>query len=159
MSQTAPADVVRRSYWAYVASAMAEGLGQILNHEATSTAIPRRVYVDASEFFRLALEAAGDALPANPSASISNYIIAADAASALPARPDSRAALRTRLEEYAALLSKLQGGTPVSDDDESTAAGLRDFFVKVQQEAEAETYDQVVRLDLPALSRRCQMKP
>ena len=152
MSQTAPIDVVRRSYWAYVASAMAEGLDKIVRQGAQSTAIPRRVYVDAMEFFRLALEAAGDTLPANPSASISNYIIAAEAAKGLPQRPTDRAALRTCLEEYAGLLNKLQAGAQMSPQDKTTATRLEQFFSKVQQEAEADAYDRVVRLEPPALA-------
>lgn len=148
MSQTVPIDVVSRSYWAYVASAMAEGLGHILQSHGPA-AIPPRVYVDAREFFRLALEAAGDGLPTNPSASISNYILAADAARALPQRPSDRTALRVCLEGYSSFLQKLESSGSVDPADEGTAGQLREFFVKVQQEAEAETYGKAVRLDLP----------
>src|SRR5205814_8968452 len=100
MSQTVPAEVVTRSYWAYVAAAMVNGLTRILDQNANAEAIPRRVYADVQEFFKLALEAAGDGLPQNPSASISNYIIAAGAASAVSHSSEDRAALLARLPEY-----------------------------------------------------------
>ena len=153
MSQTVPVDVVGRTYWAYVASAMAEGLGQMLQHGAEGSVIPRRVYTDAQEFFRLALEAAGDAVPSNPSASIANYLIAAGA---MPAQkePVDRPALETFLKEYAQFLQRLQLGKPLRSDDSKVAHELQQFFVQVQEEAEAEAYDKIVQFEPPRTGLR-----
>jgi hypothetical protein len=147
MSQTVPAEVVTRSYWAYVAAAMVNGLTRILDQNASPEAIPKRVYADVQEFFKLALEAAGDGLPQNPSASISNYIIAAGAARAVPQPPEDRADLLARLEHYSSVVNKLEAGEPLTKTENEAAATLKEFFLQVQHEAEAEAYDRVVESD------------
>lgn len=156
MSQTVPLDVVSRSYWAYVASAMVEGLDRVLQQQQATTApIPRRVFLDAQEFFKLALEAAGDALPNNPSASIANYIIAADAAKVIVQSEADRVQLQTRLVLYSALLNKLETGGPLLQEEElETARGLKQFFAQVQREGEAEAYENVIHSEpLPSAFR------
>jgi hypothetical protein len=150
MSQTVPVEVMNRSYWAYVASAMVDGLDQILHHDvAPAMAIPKRVYVDARDFFKLAIEAASDDLPRNPSASISNYIIAAGAAKILVQSIEDRAQLEARLNEYALLIAKLQAGMPPVGGDVQAATALKEFFAVVQQEAETESYERVVQSEGP----------
>jgi hypothetical protein len=150
MSQTVPVDVVTRSYWAYVASAMVNGLAQILDSQVAPTvAIPRRVYVDAHQFFKIALEAAGDVVPNNPSASIANYIIAADAAKVVVQSEADRAQLQTRLLQYATLLNKLENGAAPLQGELETARQLKEFFAQVQHEAEVEAYERVVRSQPP----------
>ena len=153
MSQTRSVDVVSRGYWAYIASAMVEGLDQILTRQVPSTtAIPRRVYVDAHRFFELALEAAGDALPQNPSASIANYIIAADAAKIRVESPADRAQLESRLQRYADLLTKLEVGNALIAEDNEPMADLKRFFAEVQHDAEAEAYERMARAE-PSVSK------
>jgi hypothetical protein len=154
MSQTVPVDVVSRSYWAYVASAMAEGLGRILDQGAAPTTIPRRVYADASEFLNLALEGATDSVSPNPSASVANYIIAADAAKSVPRSSADRAALHTCLDQYAQVLSRLAAGQGLTQADSDTAKNLQRFFSQLQQEAESEAYDRIVQFEPPRMNFR-----
>jgi hypothetical protein len=137
-----------------MASAMVDGLGQILGDNAGAEVIPRRVYSDAQDFFRLALEAAGDTLPTNPSASISNYIIAAGAAKALPQPSTDRAELQRRLQEYAIVVNQLQSGQNLAEHERRIAVTLKDFFAQVQREAEAEAYNRVVESDPLPISFR-----
>jgi len=153
MSQTVPVDVMSGAYWEYVASAMVEGLGKILEDSQTpAAAISRRVYVDAHRFFDLALEAAGDTLPKNPSASIANYILAANAANVRVRSTADRDTLRTRLVEYAGLVGILaQGNRPQAID---TLTGLRDFFREVQHDAEAEAYRMLATNEAQTISFR-----
>jgi hypothetical protein len=148
MSQTVPVDVVSRSYWAYVAAAIADGLAKILEGEA-ATLIPTAVYSDAREFFRLALDATGDAIPKNPSASIANYIIAAEAVRAVQHAQADRATMRAYLQNYRAFLERLQSHGTVPAEDVGLATELKDFFFQLQQEAEAESYDRVVQYEGP----------
>jgi hypothetical protein len=149
MSQTVPVDVVSRSYWAYVASAMADGLGGMLERGEKPSVVPRRVYSDAKEFFRLALEAAGDTVPQNPSASIANYIIAADAVRAVQHNQTDRTALRKCLEGYQQLVERLECSDAFKPEEAAVANELKDFFLELEQEAEAETYDRIVQFESP----------
>lgn len=144
MSQTISADVLSKGYWAYVASATAEGLGEILEgHDAS--AIPPRVYADAAGFFRGALDAAKGAASQNPAASIANYVIATDAAKA---RTDNdRDRLGTSMEQFAGLLNRLSNGEGLRSEEREIANGLVRFFRDLQEQAEAENYSRVVRFD------------
>lgn len=150
MSQTVPAGIMSGSYWAYVASAMVDGLGQILGQQGSPASIPRRVYVDAKEFFRLAIEGAGNTVPTNPSASIANYIIAADAAKIEVTSEAQRAQLEARLQEFASLLRKLEDGVGPADAKETASAvALKDFFAGILHEAELEAYERAVAFKMP----------
>jgi len=153
MSQTTSADIVSRTYWEYVASAMVDGLEQIIQGQAPPTsAISRRVYVDAQRFFDLALEAARDGVPQNPSASIANYIIAANAAHAVHSSGD-RLQLRSRLEQFVDLLTALQARTTVVTDDVKGLTDLKCFFAEVQHDAAAEAYERMAS-EIPQTSMR-----
>jgi hypothetical protein len=128
---------------------MADGLRRIIESGAPSTVIPRRVYVDARDFFQSALEAAGDAVPANPSASIANYIIASQTLNAgKPPAPVVRNELRERLTSYNHLLQLLSEGHPPEPADTQTVKELCGFFAELQNEAESEAYQRVMRFDI-----------
>lgn len=154
MSQTTSADIVSRTYWEYVASAMVDGLDRIIQGQAPpASAISRRVYVDAQTFFDLALEAARDGVPQNPSASIANYIIAANAANVQVQSPGDRLQLRSRLEEFVDLLVALQARTTVVTGDVQGLTDLKCFFAEVQHDAAAEAYERMAS-EIPQTSMR-----
>lgn len=154
MSQTVPVEVVGRTYWAYVASAMADGLTRMLRDGAGATVIPKRVYTDAQKFFRIALEAAEDTVPKNPSASIANYIIAAEAARGQHAVYDAREKLKEQLEQYDLLLKRLANGdTPLKEEQKSVDELCR-FFAQLHHEAEAEAYDRAVSMQFTQTGHR-----
>ena len=155
MSQTVPAGVTSGSYWAYVASAMVDGLDQIIGHHATPASIPKRVYVDAKEFFRLAIEGAGNTVPTNPSVSIANYIIAADAAKIEVTSEVQRVQLEARLQEFAGLLQKLERGAgPTGENETASAVALKDFFAGILHDAELESYERAFKVPPAAMKLR-----
>jgi hypothetical protein len=154
MSQTTSADIVSRTYWEYVASAMVDGLERIIQGQAApAAAISRRVYVDAQRFFDLALEAARDGIPQNPSASIANYIIAANAANVQVQSPGDRLQLRSRLEQFVDLLNTLQTRTTVVTGELQDLTDLKCFFAEVQHDAAAEAYERMAT-EIPQTSMR-----
>lgn len=160
MSQTASVDVVSRSYWAYVASRMVEGLDRLIAGEQPGTVIPRRVCADAQEFLRLALEGSEDSVTQNPPASISNYLIAAGAVRATADHSyGDRTEVRAALSDYADFVRRISAGSPRETLNDTTAKKLRGFFRQLQQEGEAEAYDKVVHFEMPHVSRRQQYRP
>jgi hypothetical protein len=149
MSQTVSVGVVGPSYWAYMASVMAERLQQVANARQTVAGqIPAGVYRDAREFYRLVLEAAGDGTPVNPPASINAYALAADAVRA--GRADAtRADVEQTLARQKALLDDLQRTRGLSEEELETLSSLHSFFLWLKQEGESEAYESGVGYELP----------
>src|SRR5436309_2500997 len=100
MSDTISVDVVGPSHWAFVATVMADCLEEVARLRSTrSDLVPKRVYSDAKEFFRLVLQSVGSGVPDNPPASLNAYVIAADALrNSSNSFPQTRQELGTRLE-------------------------------------------------------------
>jgi len=149
MSKTVSVDVVGPSRWAYMASVMAEKLGQVAATKQTRAGqFPAGVYSDAREFYRLVLEAAGDGTPVNPPASVSAYALAADAVRA--ERADAtRAEVEQTLERQKALLDDLPKTRELSTNELETLTSLQSFFLWLKQEGESEAYESVVGYELP----------
>ena len=149
MSQTVSVGVVGPSHWAYMASVMVKKLQEIVDtKESAAHPIPPGVYRDAQELYRLVLEAAGDATPVNPPASINAYALAADAVRAQRADA-SRAEVKQTLEKQKALLDDLQRARAFSEEELETLASLQAFFLWLKQEGESEAYERGVGYDLP----------
>ena len=147
MSQTLSVGVVGPSHWAYMASVMADRLEQIAIVKRTAAAeIPRGVYSDAREFYKLVLEAAGVGTPVNPPASINAYALAADAVRAASANA-SRADVEHTLGKQKALLDNLQESRELSEDDLETLSSLHAFFLWLKQEGESDAYERGVRYE------------
>ena len=160
MSQTISAGVVGPSYWLYLAAVMAGRLEKVAKKKRLSIGdIPKGAANDAREFFRLALEAAGDDLPQNPPASINACKIAADAVrgSVRPA-PRNRQELEERLALFSSFVEDLQRPHELSADETETAKALSKFFLLLQQDGEAEAYEQVIHLEEPHIGFRSLQK-
>lgn len=146
MSQTISVGVVGPSHWSYMAAVMAEGLHKAGGAKRIEgNEIPSGVYSDALEFYTLALQAAGDAVPKNPPASFNAYMIAVEAARASwPTVPGTRQEIGACLGRYLSFLRKLQQPRDLVPEELETAEALRKFFLQLQMEGEAEAYEQGV---------------
>ncbi len=146
MSQTISVGVVGPSHWSYMAAVMAEALQKTTQAgRIEGSEVPSGVYSDALEFYTLALQAAGDAVPKNPPASFKAYMIAAEAARAsLPTGLGTRQEIGACLGRYLGFLRKLQQPRDLVQEELETAEALRKFFLQLQMEGEAEAYEQGV---------------
>jgi hypothetical protein len=146
MSQTISVGVVGPSHWSYMAAVMAEALQKTAEAgRIEGSEVPSGVLSDALEFYTLALQAAGNAIPKNPPASFNAYMIAVEAAQA-----SCRTVLGTRedighcLRQYLGFLKRLQEPRDLLQEEMETAEALRRFFLQLQMEGEAEAYEQGV---------------
>lgn len=151
MSDTVSIGVVGPSYWSYTAAMMASHLKRVLAQKATDPAhLLTGVYQSARIFFAEVLEASSDRVPVNPNASLSNYKIATDTlVECLRPPPESRAKINERLQEYSALLDKLERPGVLSDHDLALAQDVRDFFSQLARDGDDETYVAAVGLEEP----------
>jgi len=154
MSDTISVDVVGPSYWAYMATVMAECLEKfVAEEEIRPDQIPPAIFDGAKEFFALVLEAAGDTFPENPPASINAYVIASEALrGASRPFPATSQDLRSELEEYSQFVDRLaepQALTRVEDKEK--AETLKKFFLHLAADGESEVYERSVRFEpMPA---------
>lgn len=155
MSQTVSVDVVGRSYWAYIAARLVEGLDGHIAGTSSSRVIPDAVYSDAQEFLKLALEGGADTPPlGNPYACLSNYLIAAGAVRASADQTRNRSEVQAVLQSYKSCLEQLSTAR-ISDIDIGLARNLRDFFAELQSEGESESYARVAaQFDMPHVAPR-----
>ena len=156
MSQTISVGVVGPSYWLYLATVMAERLEKVATKKRINAGdFPEGASNDALEFFRLALQAAGDNLPQNPPASVNACKIAADAVrgSVQPA-PKTRRELKEHLCLFSSFVDDLQKPHKLNAGEVKTAKALSRFFLRLQQDGEAEAYEQVVYLEEPSAGFR-----
>ncbi|HEX8846977.1 MAG TPA: hypothetical protein VF791_20205 [Pyrinomonadaceae bacterium] len=150
MSDTISVDIVGPSYWAFMATVMAECLEKYVNEQkVTPSDIPEGVFEGAEEFFSLALDAAGNARPGSPPASISAYVFATDALrGSLHSFPTTDQELQAKLEKYAAFLKSLTKPHSLTEEsDVETATTLRDFFFRLAQDGEIEVYERSVKAE------------
>lgn len=139
-------DGVGPSYWSYMANVMAECLSKILETkriEGELGGVPKGVYRAAQDFFRLVLEAAGDALPDDPPASINAYMIATESMRrSLRAVPQTSPELESYLKQYSSFIDeRLQHKGNLTDEELLTATSLQKFFLRLAQDGDAETYE------------------
>ena len=150
MSGTIAGDIVGPSYWAFMATVMAECLDKFINdEEVTPSDIPEGIYDGAKEFFDLVLEAAGDKFPENPPASINAYVIATDALrGSLKPFPTTSQDLKIKLERYAKFVRRLAKPRPLTNHEAvETATSLREFFLSLAQDGEAEMYERSIQAE------------
>jgi hypothetical protein len=154
MSDTISVDVVGPSYWAYMATVMAECLNTFVQQEKVRPdEIPAAVYDGAKEFFALVLEAAGDVFPENPPASTNAYVIASEALrGASKPFPATSQALRAELERYSQFIDDLSEPRELTEAaDIETAEALKRFFMHLAEDGEAEVYEHTVGFEpMPA---------
>jgi hypothetical protein len=140
-----------------MAAAVAEGLDRaIKTRRANSAGIPVGVAQSAMKFIHLALDAAESKIPKRPAASISSYLIATDAVRASrPAQKVDPASLAGRLKKYDKLIVLLTAKQArLGREEVSTAKEMRDFFISLKREGEAEAYQTVVESGLPRVGFR-----
>jgi hypothetical protein len=154
MSDTLSIDVVGPSYWAYMATVMADCLEEISrSKEIRPEKVPRGVYQDAKKFFQLVMESVGKDLPTNPPASLNAYVIAAYAV-----KDSSQEELKTldalgdRLRAYNELLDSLDEVRELDGQEVQTAKNLQLFFRELAEAGEAQIYERTVDYFEPALS-------
>lgn len=154
MSDTIAVDVVGPSYWSYMATVMAECLGDFLKEAKVEPAeIPPAVYEGAQEFFALVLQAAGDVFPENPPASINAYVIASDALRGVSKPyPATTQDLRVHLQEYSNFINALSKPHLLTEPEQIRLAGsLKEFFSRLAQDGETEVYERAVQFEpIPA---------
>ena len=154
MSDTLSIDVVGPSYWAYMATVMADCLEQIsISKQVRLNNIPSGVYRDAKSFFRLVMESVGKDVPENPPASLNAYVIAAYAVKeSAEEEPETLDSLGEVLEDYSKLLDRLDKPGELDEHEVNTAKDLQQFFRELAQAGEAEIYERTVDYIEPAFS-------
>jgi hypothetical protein len=154
MSDTLSIDVVGPSYWAYMATVMADCLEEISRSKRIRhNQVPLGVYRDAKKFFQLVMQSVRKDPPDNPPASLNAYVIAAYAVKGssdedLTTLKD----LGDRLKGYSKLLDRLNQAGSLNQQDAQTAKDLKQFFRELAQVGEAEIYERTVDYLEPALS-------
>jgi hypothetical protein len=146
MSKTISVGVVGPSHWSYMASIMADRLGRIAETKTIEPSkIPRLVYTDALEFYRLVMQAAGDDPPDNPPASMNAYSIAADGVRAsAPDQSSTPEEIHKTLADHLSLLECLTKQRPLDEHELETVKSLRRFFLWLKSEGETEAYERGV---------------
>ena len=149
MSKTISVGSVNASYWSYMSVVMAEWLEQALNARRFDfEPIPKGVYSQAREFFRLAQQASTDAME-NPSASISAYITASNAInSAAPSAPDDQE-LGKSIKVFADFVERLSDPAKMTPNDLQLVKPLREFFLQLYENGEVLNYEDVVASEMP----------
>jgi hypothetical protein len=130
------------SHWTYMAALLAERLARVIAaREIRSDDIPLAARSDAEKFFTLARAGAGESLSENASASISAFVIASDVL-----RMTERSALESRkevlrhLDEFDTFLKQVEEPRTLTGRELSVAEKLQNFFLRLQEEGEAELY-------------------
>ena len=146
MSETTSINRVGPSRWSFMANVMSECLTRIVEArriEEELGGIPRGVYRAAQEFFHLALQAVGDALPDDPPASVNAYLVATDSARrSSTAVPQTNPALEDLLKKYASFLGdRLKQAGDLSESEVEIGTSLQGFFVRLAQDGDAEAYE------------------
>jgi len=151
MSETMSIGVTGPSHWSFMASVMAERLEKIGSRKRVEREdVPKGIYSDVRELFRLVLQAADDSLPDNPPASMNAYVIALDAMTgAFQPFPKTRGELKDHLEEYSRFIEGLGQPHTLTPLEAQTAESLRKFFLKLHQDGESEAYERRVHLAAP----------
>jgi hypothetical protein len=136
-----------------MASVMAQRLEKIANLKRVERDdVPKGIYSDVRELFRLVLQAADDVLPENPPASINAYVIALDAMmGAFQPLPKTRHELKDRLEEYSRLIERLGQSHTLDEQEVQTTKSLQKFFFKLHQDGESEAYEHRVYFVAPTI--------
>ena len=146
MSQTISVGVVGPSYWAYMATVMAECLDTITKSNRIETGlVPGGVFHDALTFSELALEATGSSMPANPPASLNAYGIAAEAIRrSFGDLPKNRKEVDQQLATYADFIRRLNEARTLHQRERQVAESLQTFFWDLKEQGEAEAYESSV---------------
>jgi hypothetical protein len=141
MSETVPIAAVGPSYWIFMATVMATRLESFIkSREVISDEIPEGVYNGVKEFFDLVMGAAGDNRPKSPPASVNAYGIATVVLrGSLRPCPERSQDFLAKLDKYSKFIKGLDKTHSIADADElETATSLRDFFLGLAQDGEAE---------------------
>lgn len=155
MSETLTVGVVGPSHWAYTAEVMAEHLAGVIGARRTKPELlpaVAGVYLNAKNFFKIVLEAAGGTDTSNPCASLANYKIATDTVldCVRPTLSTSKE-VNDRLRRYAAFVDRLNDSCDLEPDDLHEAEEVLSFFNQLARDGEDEDYLEMVRFDNPPL--------
>lgn len=147
MSMTNSIGVVGPSHWSFMAATLAEYLGNMLEGKPQRASIPRGIYADAKQFFKLVEQALRrNGAPENPPASIKAYVVASDAArNASGPHPPSPQDIEKSLNMYIDLVNRLQNLQQLEGEDAHVAESLKKFFDQLYRDGESEAYEAGVR--------------
>jgi hypothetical protein len=125
MSQTGYMDMTGPGRWAHMATSLAEVLESL---SATSEEVPASLRQAANYFFDLVLQVAEGHVPENPSASVANYRIAADAFMASGIQANNVQAVAREIRRYSGLLGKIGQDQALSEDETRSVSELIAFL-------------------------------
>lgn len=156
MSESVLVDVVGPSHWTYMSAVMAESLRRTIRDARFRRGqVPPAVQDEVLEFFRLALEGAGENVPKNPAVSATSYLIAADAVEASIGQMVAAFEVEKQLTEYAQLLTRLfQVSSKLNKKELGTARRMRAFFERLREEGAAQMYQKLVHSESPGVGFR-----
>jgi hypothetical protein len=125
-----------------MAALLAERLARVIAaNEIRTNDIPLAARSDAEKFFMLARAGAGKSLSENASASISAFVIASDVLRMTERSPlESREEVLWHLDEFDRFLQQVEEPRTLTGEELRVAEKLRNFFVRLQEEGEAELY-------------------
>ena len=147
MPQMLAFGTVGTSQWRYLAQRMEEALADLAASKAvTRQALPSRLLEAAREFFTNALNAHSGTGNDDPSVSIANYRLAAQALRS--SRPtiaqESREKLIKTLEDYAKVLASFVDERRLSENDLQATDELEKFFHQIFARADVAAYAESV---------------
>lgn len=144
MSRVLNPSNIEVSYWRYPAFAMAEGLDTIIKNKAIKKGdIPKGIYLDIQEFFKLVLEAQAPGSGVNPLACIASYRIASGAFRHFKTDEEIKdidSGLRSLWETF----KKLEKPRNFGEKEVLDLIDLKSFFYQIFRAAESETYEKRV---------------
>lgn len=147
MPQMLTLGTIGTSQWRYLAQRMEEALADLADSQAvTREALPSRLLEAARDFFANALNAHSGAGNDDPSVSIANYRLAAQALrSSIPTiAQESREKLIKTLEDYANLLASFAEERRLSEADLQATDQLKNFFHQLFARADVAAYAESV---------------
>jgi hypothetical protein len=148
MSETMSVGVVGPSHWAYTATVMAECLGEFIKEKRVfANEIPKGVFLDAKDFFKLVLQAIRGSIPDNPPASINAYAIATDVVCNVSSVPSDQKQLDDLLSGYANLVVGLASEHELNDEELKKIVSLKEFFDRLARDGENEMYEQAIHFE------------
>lgn len=147
MPQMLTVDTMGTSQWRYLAQRMEEALTDLATSAfVTKKTLPPRLREAAQDFFATALNAHSGAGNDDPSVSIANYRLAAQALrSSIPAIAQAgREKLIGTLKDYDKLLASFAEERPLSKDDLQATDELKNFFHQLFARADVAAYAEFV---------------
>ena len=142
MSLTVSTAANGMGYWTYMAAVLVESLEHVIRlKRLPANAVPKGVFSDAQEFFRLAVQGSAGIGSEDPTASLNAYLIVADVVRESSPKLRKHDDIETSLEEWADFAKTLRKPRSLNNKELQLARTLREFFRQLQEEGEAEAYE------------------